>query len=548
MVVALALLPLMISTVRAGEAAKLHTQAKNLLQERVEAMRNLPFHVPYSTGALYVDLLDIYFHDLANPSTNSKCDSASYNSTTKTYSCVLTTKLNFSGFTETISSQFLDKDRVVVAPVAGYDSQSTSGTDVPSAQMLGVTVTVSWKLYGKAKSFSSYSQIGNSAAAAPQTVAKWRTSAVSVDSTVDDVAPPTLAHLDVGLVTADAGVSTGATANSSATGAYANLSSGAVSTNQATGYLDAPPDQLTFTTVDGTSSGGVPCTSSIACFGPTRVSNVTGTAANGNPQVGSSAYPVTATSVKSGTATDRGFWFSNVPVGSTQLRLTRLGVQSVLSPPTTSNPTQLVRSVQSSPPDGYSVTCTGTPTSAPNTDFVKSTGYITTAGGAGHSVTTCTTATARQVDILPTNFAPDGVVQVTLKSASLLCNSTGSASAAPTAKWSATVRYWSYAIGGYVTLSFDQSSANPLTAALLTRGPGGVEVGRNGLEVLYLGDYIASWTSGTVSGGATTGTARQTDLTAVALSTQPTRDLDLLNQSGLNVAFGQLSCLAQDNR
>ena len=549
MFVSLAMLPLMISSVRAGETAKRDTQAKNLLQERVELMRNLPYHVPFSTGAQYVDLLDIYFHDLNAASVNNKCNSASYSSASKDYTCTLTTKLNFAGFTETIKTSFLDKDGNVVTPAAGYDSQSATGLDLPPSQLVSVAITVAWNLYGKAKSFTTTTQMGNAASTAPQTVAKLRTSAVSVKSTADDDTPPMLAALDVGLVTADAGVSTGATARGTATGAYASLSSGATSTNQASGSVDAPPDQPSFTSQTGAASGGVPCTAVIACFGPTSVSNVTGTAAGGVPQVGSVSSPLTANLVKSGSAGDRGYWFSNVPVGTVQNRLLNLRVQTLLSPPTTLNPTQLVRSVQGSGNSGTAVTCTGS-SSISTADFATSTGYVSTIGGSAHSVSVCGTSTARRIDIMPTTFAPEGVVQVTLNSASLLCSSTGAASAAPAAKWNATVRYWSYALNNYAApLTISDATANPLTASLLTRGAGGIDVGRDlSGNVLYLGDYISSWTSGVKSGGATTGTARQTDLTAVALSTQPTRDSDPGSQSSINVSVGQISCLAQDNR
>jgi hypothetical protein len=153
------------------------------------------------------------------------------------------------------------------------------------------------------------------------------------------------------------------------------------------------------------------------------------------------------------------------------------------------------------------------------------------------------------VDIMPTSFAPDGVVQVTLNRASLSCASSGAASATPTSDWSAKVSYWSYLTGGYVDLAVAKGSADPLLASLLTRGPGGAQVSTTTLGApLYLGDYIQSWSSGSLKAGAATGTTRQADLTAVSVTTVPTRDSDTVGASGINLAFGQLSCLAQDNR
>jgi hypothetical protein len=124
------------------------------MQERVEQMRNLPFHVPFSTGAQYVDLLDIYFHDRLSPSTNSFCTTAAFVSATNTYTCTLNSaKVGFPGFSERIETQFLNKDRAPVAPLATYHSQAGSttdltvpanATDVPPALMIGARITVTW--------------------------------------------------------------------------------------------------------------------------------------------------------------------------------------------------------------------------------------------------------------------------------------------------------------------------------------------------------------------------------------------------------------------
>lgn len=550
MIVSLSVLPLMVKSMQAANAAKANTQAKNLLQERVEQMRNLPFHVPWSNGATYVDLLDIYFNDLLSPSTNAYCSTAAYTAATSTYTCTLdSAKLNFPGFTETVQAQFLDKDRNVIAPLATYDSQSNAGLDVPPAQMIGARITVAWTQYGKPQSYSTYTQVGTGAAEKPQTIAKTRNSAVSIDSTTDDALPATLARFDAGLITADAGVSTGATARATATGGYASFSSGETSSGQAIGSLDAPPDQTSFVTVSGSASGGVPCTTAVVCFGSTRVSDVTGKAAGGLPVVGTSSAPVTSSIVKSGSTGDRGYWFSNVPLGSVQSKLVNLKVQDAATPPSAASPTQLIRSVQGASNAGYSVACGATPTAISNADFVTSKAYIDTTGGSTHSVTACATSTARRLDIMPTSFAPDGVVQVTLHAASLSCFSNGAGSGAPVADWSATVTYWDDTIDAYVPLTVAKGTPDPLTAGLLTIGPGGVVVGTSPLGLpLYLGDFIKSWSSGSVNLGATSGAARQADLTAVSISTVPTRDADSTGQSSINVALGQLSCTAQDSR
>ena len=539
--------PLFLSSIRAAAIAKYNTQAKNLMQERIDSMRNLPYHVSTSSGP-YVDLLDTYFRDLGSSSNSARCDTWSYAPATSTYTCGLAASLNFPGFSERIDSQFIDQDRNIVTPPAIYTSQSTSGADVPPSDTLGTTVTVTWAQYGRTNSFSAFTAIASAPTGLPQTVSRIRDSAISVDTTLDDSAVPSDLRFDAGIVNANTSLSTGATASAAAQGALATSQAlGASSTNQASGYLDAPADQTAFTTLVGSASSGPLC-GAFSCFGPTSVANVTGTANSGLPTVGTPAAPVTSVLSRSGTANDRGFWVSNVPTGLTQLALTRLKVQDPLSPPSGGTPTQLIRSIQSSPSGGFAVPCSGAPFGTANADFATATGYLTSSGGTAHAVSSCATATARRVDVLPTSFAPDGIVQITLKYASTTCSSTGPVTTA-SKLYGATVNYWNMATTSYVTLPVtDTQSIDPLTAGLLVKGAGGVQVGVDAAnQPLWLGDYIKSWSSGFFTNGST-GTTGQVDLRAVSLSTVPTRDADTLGQSSLNVTVGNLSCLAQDNR
>ena len=539
--------PLFLSSIRAAAIAKYNTQAKNLMQERIDSMRNLPYHVATSSGP-YVDLLDTYFRDLGSSSNSVRCDTWSYASATSTYTCGLSASLGFSGFSERIDSQFIDQDRNVVVPPSTYTSQSASGNDVPPSGTLGTTVTVSWAQYGKTNSFTAFTAIASAPTGLPQTVSRIRDSAVSVDTTLDDSAVPNDLRFDAGIVNANTSLSTGATANATAQGALATSQAlDASSTNQATGNLDAPADQTTFTAVTGPASGGALC-GTLTCFGPTSVTNVTGTANSGLPTVGTVGAPVTSVLTRSGNAADRGFWVSNVPTGLNQLALTRLKVQDPLNPPSGGSPTQLVRSIQGSPSGGFTVPCSAVPAGTANADFATATGYLTSAGGTTHSVNSCATATARRVDVMPTSFAPNGVVQVTLDYARTTCSSTGPATTA-IKLYSAKVAYWNMASNSYVTLSVaDTQSIDPLAAGLLIKGAGGVQVGVDtASQPLWLGDYIKSWSSGAFTNGST-GTTGQVDLRVVSLSTVSTRDADTQGHSSLNVTVGNLSCLAQDNR
>ena len=524
-IVAAGVVPLLVGTLKAANAAKLNTQAKNLAQAQIERMRNLPYHVAQSAGP-YIDLLDMYYHDLGNGN-DSKCGTGAGSYSAGTYTCVNPVGLSQSGYTITVASQFLNKDRAVVTPPTGYNSQSTSGQDVPPANTLGITVTVNWVQPSGTKSFSTFTEISNAPTGLPQTVAKVRDDSLVLNTAKDDSASPVLLKWEGGVVNADTSLSTGATANAQVQGALTTYSSGYSSTAQAAGTLIAPADQTSFTTVNGSPTAGQACTVDyVACFGNTQVSNVTGQASNGLPLVATSTSPATATLSRNGSY---GFWFSNVPVGSVQTKLTSLLVQDSSSVPSASSPTQLVRQVQGSPAAGYNVACGGAGTANSNVDFLTSTGYVSTVGGTSHSVTSCATATSRRIDVMPTSFAPNGVVQILLNWADMSCTTSGaSGTAAVSPFYNATVSYWSASAGAYVPLTVSNTQASdPLVASLLTVGPGGAVVYNNNGNVLYLGQYIKSWSSGIFSGGAQAGnTIARGDLSVVNLTTVPTRDSD----------------------
>lgn len=542
--------PLLIKAIDATQTGKLNTQAKNLLQARVESMRNLPFHVATSAGP-YIDLLDTYFRDATGAGANTACATHTYAGST--YTCSRTA-LSLPSFSETVDAQFVDQNNAVITPQTGYDSQSATA-DVPPSNTLSVVVTETWVRGGVSKSFSAATKISSSATGLPQIVSQIRGSGLSISTATDDLSIPTTLQYDAGLIAANAGLSTGATANAQVQGALTNLSSGQTSVGQAVGYLDAPPDQATFTTVNGSATTGYPCTNNLVCFGPSTVSGVTGTASNGLPQVGTWTAPLTAAILKSASSGTKGLWLSNVPTTANQTRLTRLGVQSSAVPVSSTNPTQLVRSVQGTGNAGYAASCSGAGTAVSNADVVTSTGYIATTANATHSVTACATATTRRIDLFPltgaSGFNADGVVQVVLQYAGLQCGAVAGATGTLTASYKATVSWLKYGDTLPTTKTIDSSVSgpDPLQASLLAKNSTtGVQVGvaPDG-TALYLGDYIQSWSSGAISKTTTTQNA-QGSLTAVSMTTVATRDADSNGASAINVALGKLSCSAQDNR
>lgn len=560
-IVAAASAPLVVSGLKATQVARYNTQAKNLLQQRIDVLRNLQYHVP-STSGTYVDLLDTYFRDIA-ATTNSRCTSQAYYATTTTlsspartysagtYVCtdpkvpVRATSTDLPpGFHEEVASRFVDPSGTTVMPSTGttspqYDSQTAAG-EVPPASTLAMTVTVRWTSNGVAKSYSSSTYRSDLNAALPLAVSHLRTNAYSVDTTVDDLPTPTTQHLAAGVVSADTSLAVGATARAVVQGAVASYSTGETTAGQATGSLDAPDDQASFTAVTGTTSTGVPC-GTTACFGPTRASGVTGSANAGLPQVASATAPLTSSLTRGSTP----MIVSNVPTGAVQARLTALGVQSSASPPTAAAPTPLVRQVQGSG-NGYTAACDVDGTSTGGVDFATGTGFVQSTAGAAHAVTACTTATTQTIDVLPTTFAPQGVLRVTLDYASLRC--TSGVNPAATANYQARVSYWTgSAYSPDVVLK--NGSATTFPTSLLTRGPGGVQVWTNPSSgaAVYLGDYFTGLAGPSLATDTTAPTAKE-DLKVFTLSTVPTRDADTTGASAVNLTVGELGCYAQDNR
>lgn len=570
-IVAAASAPLVASGLKATQVGRYQTQAKNLLQQRIDVLRNLQFRVPYTTTAneAFVDLLDTYFRNVSGASNSHCTSSAYYGAATSlpanaaqnlparsypagTYVCSNpTVPVRPAGpdlppqFNEDVQARFIDAAGTTVLPpngstpgVPAFDTQ-TSLADVPPTGIVELVATVRWRAGGVTKQYSSTTDRSEYKAALPLAVSRLRTNALTVETTVDDLPTPTLQRFAAAVVSADTSLAVGATARAVAQGAVASYSSGELTSGQATGALDAPDDQPSFTALTGASSSGVPC-GSTACFGTTRVSGLTGSASAGLPQVASSSAPITSVLSRGTTP----LVVSNVATGAVQARLTNLSVQSAASPPTAGAPTPLVRQSAGSG-SGFAASCDSAGTAATGVEFATSTGFVQSTAGASHAVTVCTTSTTQSVEILPTASAPQGMVNVTLDYAGLRC--TSGTTPAATAFYQVTIRY--YNGSGYsAPIVLKNGSGTSLPPTLLVRGPGGVQVGTSSSgTALYLGDYIQSMTGPALSTNTTAPTSQQ-DLKVLTLSTVPTRDADATGASRLNVVVGDLGCFAQDNR
>ncbi|MGZ4638761.1 MAG: type IV pilus modification PilV family protein [Actinomycetes bacterium] len=523
-IAAVGVLPLILGSIRAGYSAKLQTQSKNLVQERIDKMRNLPFHVDASNGP-YLDLLDTYFPNLVAAgapvgvasirTVNSGfVDSAgtrvSGEPNGSFYRYVVPTDPSFPLFRTVVDTQLLDKDLTVLTAPPAYNA-ATPGLDAPPARLLGVTVISSWP-YGTAiKTFRTYTQIADAKPAAPVISGSARASALTlVGSGTDGVKTSVTA----GYIDESGSVSTGSVGSAKSLGAFIDRFPGTRVTG-ASQLADAPPD---VTTPLSANDAGQDVSSgcAIACFGSNYVSGVYAQVAGGLPVLGTSASPLVSGLMSTGT--------------NAGLSLAT-GVESSLATNLmlAAGPSALVRNLGGSG------------------DLVRGTGYLTTTAGSGHAVNTHVT-TSGVLDVLPTTFTPAnrGVVEVVLSSASLDCRATGVAGGATaSATYTATVYYWSAATNGYVALGTVQNgnTSDPLP------DPSTLTVYSSGGTVLHLSDYISQWSSalngiynqdsnGRYAQGAVDG--------IVSVTTVDLRPGD--TTSGLQAKLGAMSCSAEDNR
>jgi len=160
------------------------------------------------------------------------------------------------------------------------------------------------------------------------------------------------------------------------------------------------------------------------------------------------------------------------------------------------------------------------------------------------AVWSCVTARSAPVVLFPTEWAPHGIVKVTLEQSSLQCKvirSAGVRTATATPRFAARVEYWngsSYVLAGRVTQA---STVDPL-AAVLFLDP---SVGHG----FTLTDFIQSWKASTGGDVEVTGAGsavRAKIPGVVSIDSQPTRALD--DDSVVSVTVGTFTCDAKDVR
>lgn len=573
-VLVVAVLPQLVVGIRGNDLARSNTQAKGLAQAELERMRNLPFHVAPEAGD-YIDVLDRYYRDLSPPTGPVSCGRSErwtvpatswtgyvpataarcgWEPTGPLYRHVRTAATGLSnpdltGYVVVTDTRFLTNTTpaTVVEPPPLYSSQVT-GRATPPASQVAVTVTVFATRSTSHSSVTSSTQIGRQDVVQARMNSSVEVTAVEIGTGTVDQLPLTLS---AGLVDLAASLTSSSEARAVLTSALTGLGTGQQA-GGATTSVQAPPDTMSPAGSEG--AGQLDASGcALVCWGPTGHSSVTVAALDALPHVGSPATPATASvtdSSRDALVLSGGTGAAYRPSLGLNLPLVRVDNGAGVSP-------------------GVSASCT--PSGDGGSHRATAGGWLRTTSQTDPTPTlveACGTARTAAMSVLPTGFAPDGVLRVRLESAWVRCAVSGGAHAASsTYNYRAVVERWSpdgYVVVATVTPgSTDLADLDPRTVPL---GPG-----------RDLGDYVASWSSLTtarvsrvvVAGAATldlpgvvsiltqpvrspTTTSESvafTDGQPAALPLDPKAEVELADPtSAVSLTLGSLACNAEDAR
>lgn len=555
-IVLTAALPAFLSMLRSTVTTKMEAQGKNLTQERLEQIRDLRFHVDRQNGP-FLDVLDVYYTN-ANSTGAATTVVASGQTLTGSYvgSGAAAPPLpaapyyrtgtgplrGAAGFSQIVVTQFLAPSGSPVPAtsfVNKYDSQ-TVGMDQPPSLMLGVTVITSWTDGRKARTYTASTRITDVRQQRPVIQSQAKAVAVEVSSSAVD---GSTLGLKGGIVTADGSQSSGSSVSGYAAGALASRTGGLPVSGVVTQF-SLPATTASTTGTSGPQSGGGAC--SWYGFGSTGTSNATGDVSAGLPVAPSNAAGATPPNMMSGFISKNGsgscgqMSFDNtVSGGIARPSSDALGFEMGAAP--------YVRVPDVTTGSGPAVSGSGYVLSNALTSSVQK-----TQSGAAAGMT-------QDLILFPNNpeSGGQGLVRVRLASASVDCVSgTGTADGTVVGKYDLTLQWWGRgstdtAFGWHTarwTYNSSTGSAPVLAAGSATWDPAATVLGNGTTLSQYVTSPIAGFAPSVVTTGATTG------LRGFASGIfSMTSGSTLLNElapgySAVTVKFGQLSCVADDQR
>lgn len=542
-IIATAVLPLIITSVRASTVAKMDTGARQLTQERIEKMRNLPFHTDQAANA-GPDLLDRYFPSLVAA---TSADTAGFVSASAArlagepagafYRYLVdaaelapdvTTSKTFSRYSQRVATQFLKADGSPFAPTTWSALTGPADEAVP-ASIVRTTVTTTWQAGLLSKRYTVSTEIADAIRAPALARGELRTSAVRIGGPFLDAASATDRDLllEAGTLTIDGQITRGARVAVSEKGAFASLvpggrvdgaSAGITSPGDATAAVATASAQG----LTDTAATGAPI---VAAFGRTQADAVSTSVSDGQILAGTSTTPAAA-SVLSGEQIS----LTNRPtLTDSALRLS------------TTNP--VVRMISDATDANLAAAA------------ARSTGRLASTGGSAHSVAAAGTLQTPTFGVLPTTFAEGGLIQVRLVTSTATC-AAGVGAAAPTLTYSGVARYWRYdpttqteAYSPWLTLA-DTQSTDPL-AAIRGAGTTASTIAHHDTsqDVTY-DRYFAGMASAT----AATLAAERKSMTSGVEVNHPglirISTVSLLQgaDAPLTLSLGVVSCTAEDRR
>lgn len=472
---------LIAASLRGLLQGRLDTLGKDLSQEGMEKVRNLPFFVSATVANGSPDLFDRYYPSTSMATTSATASGFVANGSTlrdtvngdpttgpfyRTVLSPISTDPKYSRFSQRITVQLLDDSgNVMTSPSFNAASTSTDGKQ-PSS-IVAVTVTTLWKTaQGKAARYSLYTRVADSDIRQPIVTLQARLAALRVSGVLSGSRE---LQVEAGSVNLDGSLSSSTVASGTAQGAFAAIAN-ADRVDGAKDSVSAPPT-TTRASTSATSQSLNDNGNAVGQLSNTRVDGLGASVDNGQPSSGSSASPVTAHLFGGGFG-NYALTADTAADTSTRLRL--------------APGTPVLRLLASS--------CGG------SCDAVKGTGYLTSVGGGSHSAMAgLGVTTTGTFELLPTTFAPDGVVQFTFPSASLTCASAATASpaASVSATYSSQLRYWTPAgYSGWINLGISSTSSATATDPLAAIPLGTTQVGVDSTgQPLYLGDYLQAWGS-----------------------------------------------------
>lgn len=534
-IAALSAVPLVLGGLKASARARVETLAKDVTQQRIERMRNLPFHVDRQNGP-FVDLLDRYYTNAAGTAVNTgetsctglyvaSAGGAAGAPTGPAFKTTCTTVTDAPGFSEVIYAQFLLKTATPAAVPASYNSQVV-GYDGSPSPLLGITVITSYNRSGQRGTLRTYTEVADIRGNQPLVITQGRAQALSVTSTTVDQSVALTAA--AGLVKVDGSLTSGSIASSSTAGSYLEQKGvGAPVTGSALSATAPanPAGSTGSSTQNGTQSGSAVS----ATYGTwascgwgwatrTGAADVSATTATGLPIAPSDAAPDATGSTSATTS-------SGLVQGGSGCGGYAFGFRNWLTTPAYSSALRLAADrplVSVANANGASDLATGLAVG-------RAAVSATDASTSGHTSTANTGASTAVVSILPTIDRPGGLVTAKLNSSSLSCTS----EAAVVAKYNVTVTY----PGGSVTLAYDSTTGVAASALPLATGISFLEGG----VTHRLSEYL-EWD---VSTGAVEGSNGERSIDHVFGLSVPD---SVAGNGGFGVELGALSCIAVDNR